>query len=339
MKDNSIDDIEQAKSIEKLKNLNNTFEEANDEPEDPYTRVLNSLIRDESISPECRWLIIYLLSNKPGWVINLKQLIAHLKPTTGRDKVYKIVNEAIEAGYILKVVTKKGNLISHTRYFVSRIPKFKKCFRHPDFQDTENQDTEALEKTTPAKIIYKKNIYKKKREREKETAQAPPPPISKDVKISFGQYIRLFQKDYEALCNEYTKALIDKYIEKMNLYLASSHTKPYKDYLLKLRAWIVEDLDKHKDKTRSFNGESLNGQINDCVTTEEISEHKRKTRAAKVKYHALMSSKRLKLCDSLHSVHILDLNKDFTTKPIYFNDREFVKKLQMLLREYKIINE
>lgn len=110
--------------------------------ENPYTMVLNSLIRDESISPNCRWLLIYLLSHKDGWIINMNQVIKHVKAHIGRDKLYKVVNEAIESGYIMKEHIKSGNIHQSVKYYVSENPKFKKCLRNPDFQDTEIRDPE-----------------------------------------------------------------------------------------------------------------------------------------------------------------------------------------------------
>lgn len=127
----------------------------------PYTMIHNDLIRDVSISPECRWLIIYLLSNKEGWKINVKQVINHLKPHMGRNAVYKIFDEAIEAGYIKreeikKSFAKKGALISGFQYFVSETPKFKKCLRRVSFRDTDDRDTENRDIKN---ITSKKNNY------------------------------------------------------------------------------------------------------------------------------------------------------------------------------------
>jgi len=121
--------------------------------ENPYAIISRQLIRDASISPECRWLLIYLLSMKDGWKINVKQLVAHLKPHMGRNRVYAAVNEAIEAGYMkreeIKTSKGKNNLITQFKYYVSERPKFKKCFRHPGFRDTENKDIKDI-------VLYKK---------------------------------------------------------------------------------------------------------------------------------------------------------------------------------------
>lgn len=111
--------------------------------ENPYTMVLNSLARDETISPNCRWLIWYLLTNKEGWKIKVSQIYAHVKNFIGRDKVYKLFDEAIEAGYMKKeekkVPRKGGGALNQTIYYVSERPKFKKFYRLPENQDTGDQ--------------------------------------------------------------------------------------------------------------------------------------------------------------------------------------------------------
>lgn len=124
-----------------------TLERCPHDKENPYTMISRALIRDNSISFNCRMLIIYLLSNKEGWRINIKQVINYLKPHMGRDSVYKILDEALKAGYMKREDVKtpyegRGCLKAGIRYFVSETPKFKESLRHPPFQDTDDQDTE-----------------------------------------------------------------------------------------------------------------------------------------------------------------------------------------------------
>jgi hypothetical protein len=119
-----------------------TIERCPHDKEHPYTMISNNLIRDNSISPQCRWLISYFLSNKSGWVINVSQVINHLKDFMGRDSVYNLFNEALEAGYLRKEIIKKGNLKQNVKYYVVEFPELKKCFRHPESRDTETRDTE-----------------------------------------------------------------------------------------------------------------------------------------------------------------------------------------------------
>lgn len=110
-----------------------------------YTIVPNELIRDQSISPNCRWLIIFLISNRPGWTIKSRQLWEHTKGFIGREGIRKLLNEAIEAGYILRsIVPMKGknkNLRGYS-YKVASTPKFKKCFREPNSRGPEPRGPE-----------------------------------------------------------------------------------------------------------------------------------------------------------------------------------------------------
>jgi hypothetical protein len=137
--------------------------------------ISNSLIRDESISPECRWLIIFLLSNKEGWKINIQQVINHLKPHMGRDKVHALFNQAIDAGYIKRdLIARKnpnGGTLKGYRYLVSESPKFKEKNQH-----TENQDTGDQGPGFP----HIKKYYKNKKDY-KEELTPPIPPQNLDL--------------------------------------------------------------------------------------------------------------------------------------------------------------
>lgn len=132
-------------SLDFLEDVANTIQRCPHDKENPYAQISRELIRDESISPNCRWLIMYFLSMKDGWRINIAQLVNHLKGHIGRNKVYRVLNEAIEAGYIRKETLKNPdnpNLKGKILYWVSESPKFKKCFRHSDFEYTEAQHPE-----------------------------------------------------------------------------------------------------------------------------------------------------------------------------------------------------
>lgn len=144
-----------------------TIERCLHDKENPYTMVHNDLIRDESISPDLRWLIIYLLSNKDGWKISVQQVINHLKSHMGRDKVYKLFDQAIEAGYMKKeeifIERKEGGKIkSGIKYIVSESPKFKKFNRLPENRDTGDRDTGKTD--TKNKQEIRINIEKKQQQ-------------------------------------------------------------------------------------------------------------------------------------------------------------------------------
>lgn len=216
-----------------------TIQRCPHDPENPWAQISRYLIRDENISPECRWLIIYILSMKDGWEMRVSQIYKHTKKFIGREKIYKLINEGIEAGYISKEIIKVGNLNRGCRYYVSESPKFKKCFRHPSFQDAGGRDPEKPEALSNNKYSSKEEIHKK--EHLKETPPNPQKgadPGGSGGRLSLGLYVNLEKKDYEAFCSGYGKKVIDDLIEEINDYLASEGRKPYKDYAATIRNWI-----------------------------------------------------------------------------------------------------
>lgn len=119
---------------------NDDFHFYEDEPEIPFAQIPNEILRHKTLSIECMWLISYLLSHKENWVIKTKQIMKHLKGRMGRNVVYRVINEAIEAGYMKreeKVIKNHKTYI----YFISRTPRFKKSFLRTVFEDTEKGDT------------------------------------------------------------------------------------------------------------------------------------------------------------------------------------------------------
>ena len=115
-----------------------TFQRCPHDKEHPFVIVSRDLIRDMSISPDCRWLIIYLLSNAEGFQIKAATVINHVKPHMGRDRVYAVIDEAIRAGYMKRVAISRQGLQNGYEYYVSETPKFKECLRRPENQYTEN---------------------------------------------------------------------------------------------------------------------------------------------------------------------------------------------------------
>ena len=119
----------------------NSIERSPHDESNPYAQILHKLIKDDEISPNCRLVLISLLSNRDGWVININQLKKEYKNWFGKDKLYEIIDEALEAGYLMREIYTVNNLKRY-KYYLSEKKRFKKCFRYPDSQDTEFQDPE-----------------------------------------------------------------------------------------------------------------------------------------------------------------------------------------------------
>ncbi len=100
--------------------------------------------------------------------------------------------------------------------------------------------------------------------------------FSKPEKIAFGKIVQLSIEEYEKLCNDHAKNVVDKIIESMNDY-CESKGKTYSSYSAAIRQWVRNQ----KNKTvESKNGQSPkdairerqlaeyannNGSFNDCV--------------------------------------------------------------------------
>jgi len=77
---------------------------------------------------------------KEGWVVKTSQLEKHLKSQCGRDKIYRMIKQCIDAGYMKKeFYSEKG--LQRFRYVVSEFPKFKKCLPLPENPEADNQET------------------------------------------------------------------------------------------------------------------------------------------------------------------------------------------------------
>lgn len=63
-----------------------------------YTQIPNAFLRDESVSLEARGLLGQILSHRPGWTMSIKSVAA--QNAVGRDKVKRILDELINAGYL-----------------------------------------------------------------------------------------------------------------------------------------------------------------------------------------------------------------------------------------------
>jgi len=88
----------------------------------PYTLIPNELIRDNTISPNCRLVLMYLLAHKED--ISVMHLYHEFKRYIGKNVMHKIINEAITAGYMKRESYMSGNM-KRFKYYISEKPLFK----------------------------------------------------------------------------------------------------------------------------------------------------------------------------------------------------------------------
>lgn len=212
-----------------------TIQRAPHDGENPYAQISRALIRDEKASPLLRFMLIFLLSQKDGWKITPKQVINHFKDHgIGRDKVYKLFNEGIELGYILKEEYISSNNLKRTRYVISEHPKFKKCFRRPAPQDPEPPHPEET-------------YLKKEHPSSKEEVKKNCPPDCAPVEfLKYPNVTKMPRNSFDALVREHGKEVINEYLERLNDYadIDPPRFKRYANHATVIKNWIKRETSK-----------------------------------------------------------------------------------------------
>jgi len=193
--------------------------------------VSRALIRDNSISPECRWLIIYLLANQDGWKICAREIINHCKGQISRDRVYAIINEAIAAGYIRREEEKVNGKFKSIRYFVSETPKPLSIYPLPELPDTEKRDNK--EEASIKNIVCVTRTHAREEEK----------------KLEFGR-VRLSKTEHETLLSEYGAEKIAFMIKELDEYadINPKHFKEYGKHATVIRKWIRKEAQNRENQ-------------------------------------------------------------------------------------------
>jgi len=113
-----------------------------------------------------------------------------------------------------------------------------------DFNKRESEKEKEKKKTTPAlsQCVDKKN--------ENSTAEAngsvrPDVQVDKPIENGYGDFkcVRLTDKDYNMLVDEFGVEIVKEYIDKLDLYIASKG-KDFASHLATIKKWIKEDARK-----------------------------------------------------------------------------------------------
>lgn len=123
---------------------NSFFKRCDSESQHPFVMLPRALIVDANISPQCRWLISYLLALPPTQTISVPQV--YREQGLSKDRIYPMINEAIQHGYLKRDTWLEEGKKRYC-YTVSQEPKFKNVLLCRENQDAEqcreNQDTET----------------------------------------------------------------------------------------------------------------------------------------------------------------------------------------------------
>lgn len=122
-----------------------------------YLVVGNSLAQNENLSYEARGMLIELLSRPDDWKVHVSTL---QRKGCGRDKVTRILNELIEAGYITgkKRIRNDDGTFGYTPYMVHEKPltenpsTVEPSTANPHLQSTDVHSTKDMSSSDDASI-------------------------------------------------------------------------------------------------------------------------------------------------------------------------------------------
>jgi len=109
-----------------------------------FSVLSNKIWEDKNLSVEAKGTLGYLLSRPPNWRVRLAQVARLLR--LGRDRLYRIINECIAAGYIVRRQERKGGAFKAVTYYVRDVARLPNTglpdavHPHTAQPDTANQD-------------------------------------------------------------------------------------------------------------------------------------------------------------------------------------------------------
>lgn len=146
--------------------------------ENPYVMINKNLINDNSLTDECRFFLIYLLSKPSDWDIRTSILAKECSSWLNRKKILKLYKESIKARYIKRVdIFEKGRRIDCI-YYIAETPIYRddsnNIARESQNRTCEN-GTDVLSNDYSLNTI-EKEVVKKKPDRPKVVPKVSPPP-------------------------------------------------------------------------------------------------------------------------------------------------------------------
>ena len=133
----------------------------------PYTVISNALVNDQSLSLNALAVMTYLISKPNDWRVRADDIQRRFQ--ISRGKVYNILDELMERGYLSREIIRQGGRVKECRYTVMEHPV-------PALPDTDSPlpDSPLLEnqlvvnRDNDKVITLPSNELKKERERRKE---------------------------------------------------------------------------------------------------------------------------------------------------------------------------
>lgn len=127
-------------------------------PERNFYMLDKQISEDKRLSWAARGLLIYLLGKPDHWTVSPAALVNETKGSdkpSGRDAVYSLLKELLNAGYLSRVQNKKGGQFDSVDYLVSETPEPQAGSGsppHTDLPDTAQPDTDEPHTANPTLV-------------------------------------------------------------------------------------------------------------------------------------------------------------------------------------------
>jgi hypothetical protein len=149
----------------------------------PWVQAPKSVIENEAISVEARWLLVYLLGKPEGWIVRLTDI--QNKSGWGRDKARRHIKELVAVGYLVPERVRDGGRFGSTSYAVFDTPhhELETSYWKPVTGEPATEEPEPVKPTPSKNDIYQELIPTKKEEK---SAASPPFPSPQDIEWAVG---------------------------------------------------------------------------------------------------------------------------------------------------------
>ncbi|QFT55599.1 helix-turn-helix domain-containing protein [Microbulbifer sp. THAF38] len=219
-------------------------------PSSNYLVVANSVVCDRRISFAASGLLLHLLSKPDDWEVSAAALAREAQE--GRDRIYKLLNELIDAGYCERIVRRSdGGKILGTDYEISDTPRDSQEPLEeplPEKPDTVNPDTVSPYTVNPTQQSKEYNKVNTGLSNQSESAQERPPASTRKPKSQTKRGTRLpgdwtlteeFRTEAQRIRPDLINRIHDIADEFKDYWVAQSGQRGVKaDWLATWRNWI-----------------------------------------------------------------------------------------------------
>lgn len=224
----------------------------------PYVMLNKTFLHDPNLSLKAKGLLAYCMSMPDGWEFHINQMITVLKE--GRDALNSAFNELIKYGYCIRQQKRQKGKFDSGEYVLYEVPFTEKVIVDNEEKPyTENPVTVFPSPENPPLVINNKSKEE-----------------NKDIRISFGNFVKFSQEQYDSLIKVHGKPMVDELIQSINDYCVNNRPKGYKDYMAAFRTFVKNYKQESKPKvsnpktdlvSRFKHGEIYNGA--ECFINDE----------------------------------------------------------------------